>query len=212
MKFAILILASYLVGSIPFGIILAAARGKDLRSVGSGNIGATNLSRALGKKWGYLCFILDCLKGLGPMLATMPFISNSRSTAQLTLWLGVGCAAILGHIFPIYIGFKGGKGVATSLGVVLGLWPYYTICGLVAFAIWGLFVLIWRYISLASIAAAIAFPICLAAAIALKPDWHLATLWPLLAAALAMPGLIIARHRTNIKRLISGTESKVLTP
>lgn len=211
MRFVILIIASYLIGSIPFGVILAAAHGKDLRSIGSGNIGATNLSRALGRKWGYFCFVLDCLKGLVPMLATMPLISNSQSTEQLSLWLLVGCVAILGHIFPIYLKFKGGKGAATSLGVVLGLWPYYTICGLVAFAVWVVFVMIWRYVSLASITAAVVFPICLAAAIALKQQWHFSTLWPLILVALGMSAVVIIRHRSNIKRLLAGTESRVLT-
>ncbi|GAI05821.1 unnamed protein product [marine sediment metagenome] len=210
-SFALAIIAAYLLGSVPFGVIIAGAHGKNLRSIGSGNIGATNVSRALGKRWAYLCFLLDVLKGLGPMLVAGTLIEVSSPTPSLlSLWLAVGCAAILGHIFPIYLKFKGGKGVATSLGVALGLWPYYTICAAVAFAIWAATVLLWRYISLASIAASIAFPVALILTIVLTPGWNFANLWPLLAAAIAIPVMVIVRHRENIKRLIAGTESKVL--
>lgn len=209
--FALAIIAAYLLGSVPFGVIIAGAHGKNLRSIGSGNIGATNVSRALGRRWAYLCFLLDVLKGLVPMLVAGTLIEMSDPTpGLLSLWLAVGCAAILGHIFPIYLKFKGGKGVATSLGVALGLWPYYTICATVAFAIWATTVLLWRYISLASIAASIAFPVALILAIVLTPGWNFANLWPLLAAAIAIPVMVIVRHRENIKRLIAGTESKVL--
>jgi len=209
--FTLVIIAAYLLGSVPFGVIIAGAHGKNLRSIGSGNIGATNVSRALGRKWAYLCFLLDVLKGLAPMLVAGILIEvPSPTPALLSLWLAVGCAAILGHIFPVYLKFKGGKGVATSLGVALGLWPYYTICAALAFAIWVAAVLLWRYISLASIAASIAFPLTLILAIVLAPDWNFANLWPLLAAAIAIPIIVIVRHRENIKRLIAGTESKVL--
>jgi len=213
--FTVAIIAAYLLGSIPFGIIIARAYGKDLRSIGSGNIGATNVARALGRKWAYVCFLLDVLKGLGPMLITM-FIVNRLSTETqreqavfIWLWLAVGIAAILGHIFPLYLKFKGGKGVATSLGAALGLWPYYTICALVAFGVWVVVVLIWRYVSLASIAASITFPAVLFIAILLKTSWDFINLWPLLIAATAIPLMVILRHRENIKRIIAGTESKV---
>lgn len=210
-SFALAVIAAYLLGSVPVGVIIAGAHGKNLRSIGSGNIGATNVSRALGRRWAYLCFLLDVLKGLGPMLVAGTLIKMSDpAPGLLSLWLAVGCAAILGHIFPIYLKFKGGKGVATSLGVALGLWPYYTICATVAFAIWAATVLLWRYISLASIAASIAFPVALILTIVLTPAWNFANLWPLLAAAIAIPVMVIVRHRENIKRLIAGTESKVL--
>jgi glycerol-3-phosphate acyltransferase PlsY len=209
MIFIILIIGSYLLGSIPFALVIAKAHGKDLRSIGSGNIGATNLSRALGRRWAYFCFVLDVLKGLLPMLAAIRFVSSPLGIAELFLWLAVGCAAILGHIFPIYIKFKGGKGVATSLGVAMGLWPYYTICALFAVVVWAVVALVWRYISLASIAASIAFPVALILAIALTPGWNFADLWPLLTAAIAIPLMVIVRHRENIKRIIAGTESKV---
>lgn len=212
MIFPILIIGAYLLGSIPFGLIIAAAHGKDLRSIGSGNIGATNVARALGRKWAYFCFVLDVLKGTAPMLFARFLTEVSNPTPGLvSLWLVVGCAAILGHIFPIYLKFKGGKGVATSFGVALGLWPYYTICAAIAIAIWAAVVLIWRYISLGSMAAAIAFPIALILAIISIPGWTLDNLWPLLIAAIAIPVMVIVRHRENIKRLIAGTESKVFS-
>jgi glycerol-3-phosphate acyltransferase PlsY len=210
LKFALAVISGYLLGSIPFGVIIARAHGKDLRSIGSGNIGATNVARALGRKWAYFCFLLDVLKGLIPMLAFRALIKIPRSTpGTLSLWLLVGCAAILGHIFPLYLKFKGGKGVATSLGVALGLWPYYTICAAAAFVIWASITLIWRYISLASITASIAFPLVLALAIVLIPGCDFTNLWPLLITATAIPLMVIIRHRENIKRLLAGTENKV---
>lgn len=206
--------AAYLVGSIPFGVIIARAHGKDLRAIGSGNIGATNVSRALGRKWGYICFGLDVLKGLLPMLAfravVLPQIATTiHGPAVTASWLLVGIAAIFGHVFPVYLGFKGGKGVATSFGVALGLWPYFTICALIALAVWIAVLLIWRYVSLASICAALAFPISLTLGILATPAWDTANLWPLLVAATLIPLLVIVRHRENIERLLAGTESKI---
>jgi glycerol-3-phosphate acyltransferase PlsY len=211
--FAPAILGAYLLGSIPFGVLIAKAYGKDLRTIGSGNIGATNVARALGKKWAYICFALDVLKGMIPMLITMPLATSKSAQGDEfilhLLWLAVGCAAIIGHIFPIYLKFKGGKGVSTSFGVALGLWPYYSICALIAITIWIAVVLIWRYVSLASIAASITFPLALILAIAIKPNWEFATLWPLVIAATVIPLMVIFRHRENIKRLLAGTESKI---
>ena len=210
MAFGLLIVIAYLLGSIPFGLLIAKGRGVDLRSIGSGNIGATNVGRALGKKWAYVCFVLDCLKGLIPMLIAGVIAGQDPSPGELGLWLAVGAAAVVGHVFPVYLRFKGGKGAATSLGMVLGLFPYYTIPGVISFAIWAVFVLVWRYISLASIAAAVAFPLILIAAIGINSTWHFHSLWPLIVAALIMPALIVLRHVENIKRILEGSESKVL--
>ncbi|MHC4088153.1 MAG: glycerol-3-phosphate acyltransferase [Planctomycetota bacterium] len=144
------------------------------------------------------------------MLVVRALIELPNLTPSLlTLWLLVGCASICGHIFPIYLKFKGGKGVATSLGVALGLWPYYTICASLVFVIWILIVLVSRYVSLASITASIAFPLILVSAIVLKPGWDFVNLWPLLIAANAIPLMVIIRHRENIKRLLAGTENKI---
>ena len=208
MNFAILIISAYLLGSIPFGLIIAAAHGKNLRSIGSGNIGATNLARALGKKWACFCFLLDVAKGLVPMLIASKFLYSPPTTLQISLALAAGCAAVLGHIFPLYVKFRGGKGVATSFGVALGFWPFYTICAAIAFAVWILAVYLWRYISLASIIASITFPLTLLIAILLIPSWPVSDLWPLLAAAILIPVAVIFRHRENIKRLLAGTETK----
>jgi glycerol-3-phosphate acyltransferase PlsY len=214
--FPLAIVAAYLLGSIPFGLLIARAHGKDLRSIGSGNIGATNVARALGRKWAYFCFVLDVLKGLAPMLATLPLAKTASGQSQreavvlLWLWLAVGCAAIAGHIFPIYVKFKGGKGVATSFGVAIGLWPYFTVCAAVFAVTWVVVVLTWHYVSLASIAASVVFPMALILAIILVPGWEFVSLWPVVVTALAIPVMVIVRHRGNIRRLLAGTESKVL--
>jgi acyl phosphate:glycerol-3-phosphate acyltransferase len=209
MRLAGFLIGAYLLGAIPFGMLIAAAHGIDLRKVGSGNIGATNLARALGRRWAYVCFVLDLAKGLLPTFAAGLWLGENGTT-RLVAQLAVGCVAILGHIFPIYLGFKGGKGVATSFGVALGLWPYYTICAAIVLLVWIIIVLIWRYVSLASLVAAFAFPIVLAAAITIIPAWRFGDLWPLLIVALIIPVMVFVRHRDNIVRLLAGTESKVL--
>ena len=185
--FAVAIVVAYLLGSVPFAFLIARAYGKDLRTIGSGNIGATNLARALGRKWGYLCFALDVLKGFIPVVAAGAIVSEPKEPALLTLWLAVGIAAILGHVFSVFLGFKGGKGVATSFGVALGLWPYFTICALIALAVWVATVLVWRYVSLASICAAVVFPVALFVGVLVVPSWSISALWPLLIAAIAIP-------------------------
>lgn len=211
MKAVILIAASYLIGSISFATLIAKMHGKDLRQVGSGNLGATNLARACGRKWAYLCFGLDVLKGFVPSItAKFVLLPASVTPALLALWLAVGTAAILGHIFPFYLKFKGGKGVATSFGVVLGIWPYYTVPGLICFVLWAVIVLTWRYISLGSIIAAAVFPLVMVVLTAVLKGWHFAAVWPLLAAAVILSSLVIFLHRTNIKRLLAGTEHKIL--
>lgn len=208
--FSVAIVAAYLLGSVPFAFLIARAHGKDLRTIGSGNIGATNLARAVGRRWGYVCFALDVLKGLAPVALVGTLVTGVRSTPLLlSLWLLVGVAAILGHVFPLYLRFQGGKGVATSFGVALGLWPYFTLCALLALGVWVAVVLIWQYVSLASICAAVTFPIALVVGVLTIPAWHSSNLWPLLVAAIAIPVLVVVRHRENIHRLASGTESRV---
>ncbi|AQQ08241.1 G3P acyltransferase [Sedimentisphaera cyanobacteriorum] len=201
---------SYLLGSVPFGFLIAKSKGIDLRKVGSGNIGATNLGRALGGKWAKICFFLDLFKGALPMIAAGLLISGEPNQSQLWLWLLCGAAAIAGHIFSIYLKFKGGKGVATGLGVVLGLWPYYTICGVICFIIWVICLYIWKYVSLGSILAAAMFPIILSIEIAIVESWSFYQLWPLIAAAGLLTILVIYRHKKNIIKLINGTEQKAL--
>jgi len=205
----IFIIIAYLLGSIPFAQIIAKAHKIDLRKVGSGNIGATNLSRALGRKWGYFCFALDVFKGFIPVFVVSGFFSDAGDIRQQFGLLAVGAASVTGHMFPVYLKFKGGKGVATSFGAALGLWPYYTICALAAFTVWVFVVLIWRYVSLASIAAAVSFCITLVVGVLIVPGWNLSRVWPLVIVSVLIPVLVIFRHKANIKRLMAGTESKV---
>jgi len=209
MIFIALLAASYFLGAVPFGVLIAGSHGIDLRKVGSGNIGATNLSRALGKKWAYFCFALDFAKGLLPTLAAGFLLNDIQGATGLWARLAVGCAAVVGHIFPVYLRFKGGKGVATSFGVAIGLWPYYTLCAVVVLFIWIIVLLIWRYVSLASLAASVAFPAVLILAIMIIPGWEMQTLWPLLIVAIFIPVLVFIRHRENFSRLLAGTENKV---
>jgi acyl phosphate:glycerol-3-phosphate acyltransferase len=208
----ILIIAGYLLGSVPFAMIIAKAKGIDLRTIGSGNIGATNLSRAAGKKWGIFCFVLDALKGIVPMLIGAKLVSVPPHVHELFLWLAVGFATILGHVFPIFIGFKGGKGVSTSFGVALGLWPYFTLCAAIAMLIWLIIVAAKKYISLGSIIAAAFFPLILVTAVRLIDSWQMQNLWPLMIAAIIIPVMVIVSHIKNIKRLIAGTEHKIGQP
>jgi len=207
--FAVAVVGVYLLGAVPFAFLIARAHGKDLRTIGSGNIGATNLARAVGRKWGYLGFALDVLKGLAPMAVVGGVVGVPDDPLHLSLWLLVGIAAILGHVFPVYLRFRGGKGVATSFGVALGLWPYFTLGAGIALAVWIAVVLLWRYVSLASICAAVAFPVALILGMVAVPGWHPTNLWPLLIAAVAIPLLVILRHRENIRRLATGTESRI---
>ena len=205
----ILIPVAYVAGAIPFGLIVGKAKGIDPRTSGSGNIGATNIGRLLGMKYFAIVFILDMLKGMLPMIAASVILAGSdRGVTQNLLHLLVGFAAICGHMFSVFIGFKGGKGVATSAGVSLGLFPYFTYPALVALATWGLVYAISRYVSLASMLAAVVFPIALIG-IGSFMGWDVLTRqWPLLAFALLVAFLIVWRHRSNIARLKAGTETR----
>jgi len=212
LRYVVLPLAAYVIGATPVGVILARAHGVDLRRVGSGNVGATNVARVLGRGWGYLCFALDVLKGLLPVAAAValvrPAAGQVPSPAQQAAWLGVGLGAVLGHVFSFYLGFRGGKGVATALGVVLGIYPYFTGAGLVALGLWVAVTLISRYVSLGSIVAAVGF-VPLFAAFNRRT---VGQLWPLLAFGAAVAALILVRHRSNIRRLLTGTENKIGRP
>jgi glycerol-3-phosphate acyltransferase PlsY len=199
--------AAYVLGSTPFGVLIAKAHGVNLRTVGSGNVGATNVARAVGRKWGYLCFLLDTGKGLATVLLAgwaLGTLEGFPTLLHQASWLGVGCGAILGHVFSFYLRFRGGKGVATALGVVLGMYPYFTFAGLGALGIWIAVTLASRYVSLGSVVAAVAFLPLFAAF-----NWPVQHVWPLGAFATVMVGLILLRHRTNIRRLLAGTENRI---
>jgi acyl phosphate:glycerol-3-phosphate acyltransferase len=208
----ILIPIAYIVGSIPFGLIVGLSRGIDVRTAGSGNIGATNVGRLLGKQFFFLVFVLDMLKSLVPMAIASYVVSRiaeaQRDPALYLLWLLVGFAAVIGHMFSVFLGFKGGKGVATSAGVVIGLYPYFTLAGVAVIAVFIVVFAATRYISLGSIIAACAFPLAYFA-IGMMRRWPvLGDQFPLLVFAVVMGGLIVWKHRTNIARLRAGTESR----
>lgn len=191
------LLISYLVGAIPFGLLVARARGVDIRKVGSCNIGATNVFRSVGKKWGILTFVLDMLKGALPTLV-LPALAAGEGAPSPGLRLACGLVAVCGHNWPVYLRFKGGKGVATTTGVLLGVSPAAMLIGLAA---WALVFLTTRYVSVASMAAAV---VVTAAAwwLHLQP-------WPLVPAVLSVLGaFVLWRHRANVQRLRSGTEHR----
>ncbi len=191
MKWLCLVLAAYIIGSIPVGLILGKLIWKkDLRRFGSHNIGATNAWRVLGQKAGVLVFILDFLKGqIGVLLGSC--IIGTPSAMVIG-----GFFAIVGHIIPIFAGFRGGKGVATGLGVLSILMPKVM---LIVFVVWLILTLLTRYVSVGSIVAAVLTPI-LAAAFQMPG--------PYFAFALAAAVIIVWRHRENLKRLREGRENK----
>ncbi len=212
-----LIPAGYLLGAIPFGLMVGLAKGVDPREAGSGNIGATNVGRLLGGKFFAIVFVLDMLKSLVPMLIAGWVVRHfgAGATTPLTylLWIGVGVAAVLGHMFSIFLRFKGGKGVSTAAGLLLGIYPYYTLPALAAIVVFIVVFYIWRYVSLAAITAATLFPLLyLASMILIARAPVFGPTWPLLAAAILIAALILVRHRSNIKRLINGTEQGFRKP
>ncbi len=189
---AVTTLAAYLIGAIPTGVLLTRLAGVgDVRQSGSGNIGATNVYRVAGRRLGVLTLVGDALKGVIPVI----FAATALHYPDLQLGL-VALAAFIGHCYPVYLGFKGGKGVATALGIYLVLSP---LAVLVAFAVFGGILWKWRYVSLASISAAAAIPFLVLV---------VNRSFPLFLATVAISALVIFRHRANIERLKNGTESR----
>ncbi len=203
--FAATLAGSYLIGSIPFGYLIGKFKGIDIRTQGSGNIGATNVTRVIGKNWGRLCFALDLLKGAIPVVVANCLLDDlswaSRNTAGLLVVL-TAFIVVVGHIYPIYLGFKGGKGVSTAAGAILALNPLAVLC---AAAVWGIVFFSSRYVSLASICAAVALP---AAAWALSRFAGVSFTRPEMILLLVFALLTVVRHISNIKRLLNGTESR----
>lgn len=193
MELGLAILLSYLLGAVPFSLLAGRLKGIDLRQHGSGNVGATNAIRILGPALGVPVLLLDIVKGL--LSSTVIASAFGQEAPELRLLCGV--AAVLGHSFPIWLGFKGGKGVATAAGVFLGLAP--AAMGIAAL-LFGAVLLISRYVSLASISGAVALPLALVAT-------HADRVIIGVAAAVAL--LIVFRHRTNLGRIRAGTESKI---
>jgi len=192
---ALLVVAAFLLGSIPWGLLLTRwVAGVDVRTVGSGNVGATNVSRALGGKWFFVVFALDAGKGVAPVLLFPGFAGHPHSE-----WLRAACglAAVLGHVFSPFLGFKGGKGVATGAGATAALAP---LPFLGAFAVFMIVLLVFRYVSLASVCCAFAVaPLALAFG---APA-------PVVVYGVVVGAVVIARHRANLGRIAAGTEPRV---
>jgi glycerol-3-phosphate acyltransferase PlsY len=202
--YALLIIGSYLIGAVPFGFLIGKLHGVDIRKVGSCNIGATNVTRTVGKIPGKICFVLDLLKGALPVLAAQLFRPDEP-------WLALVCgaAAVIGHIFPVYLKFRGGKGVSTAAGVALALAPLPLLC---AAAVWVASFFIWRYVSLASILAALTLPLFAGLFIFLGKGTKTACSWLTLGFLAAAAVITVLRHTGNIKRLLNGTENRFGKP
>jgi glycerol-3-phosphate acyltransferase PlsY len=196
-----IVAAAYLLGSIPNGYLLIRLfRHEDIRSVGSGNIGATNVLRSGGKGLGAVTFLLDTLKGcaavyLGALLGVLLAPSEPVRTMEALAAL----CAVLGHMFPVWLGFKGGKGVATGFGVFLVAAPW---AALAAISVFFLVLALSRFVSLASIMGSASFPVF--AWLLVKGERP----WFFIAVQFAVAALVIAKHHQNIRRLVNGTESR----
>jgi len=209
---------AYLVGSIPFGYLLGRVKGVDIRAAGSRNIGATNCWRVCGWPYGLTAFVLDVAKGFGPtfgaykMVALCPHFAglSGHPIGHLAVVLA-GAAAIAGHVFPVYLKFRGGKAVATSLGVFLGI-PAMLPFAAGAFAVWLIVFAATRYVSVASTVSALAFGALALTVepwtVRLDPGGAWRARWPLTVAAVLLVVLVIYRHRENYRRLRAGTENK----
>ncbi len=229
-------LFAFLLGSIPFGLFIARAKGIDIRQHGSGNIGATNVLRVVGKKHGIICLILDALKGFVPVVIALNLVQIEGRHLQIpvafldawavklpavdavkaqTVHIVTALFAVLGHNYSPWVGFKGGKGIATSAGVLLALMPFAV---LLLIVIWLLLFSVTRYVSVASIGAAAALPLLThmgARFHHINNDKSLPTLWeagtwnkPLFVFSVIIAALAIWKHRANIQRLMKGTESR----
>ncbi len=209
---------AYLAGSIPFGLLIGFARGVDIRTLGSGNIGATNAGRVLGRTIGGVCFALDVLKGAVPVAVagvTMNVWGDATpAPADAAWWTAVAAAAMLGHMFPVWLRFKGGKGVATGFGALAAMWPIVAPAAWGALAVWLVGVRATKYVGVTSCAAAAVLPIfVMISAIALGDPAtptlsKIIAVWPAVAAVSALAIVVIWKHRGNIRRTIAGTEPR----
>ena len=201
--FAAVVLVSYLLGSIPAGYVAGRIAGIDIRHAGSGNIGATNVTRVLGKRYGYPVFIVDFLKGL--VAVSMPILIEKRAQPVLvpTQLFGIVAAisCVIGHSFPVWLGFKGGKGVATSMGALFGLMPFVALIGV---GVWVITFEVTRYVSVASMTAALAVPVSILILIPLTQTGGAVLLY----FSICLAALVIFRHRSNLSRLVRGTEPR----
>lgn len=196
-------LIGYLFGSFPAGYFAGRLAGVDVRTVGSGNIGATNVLRALGKKWGYSVFAIDALKGFAAVRAAFFLVKYWDGAKPYGEYLAILAAmmAVAGHTFPIWLRFKGGKGVATSAGALIGLMP---LAVPLVFLVWVMVFETTRYVSLASIIAAISLPIVAG----LLAHWKFVDTPALIYFSVLITLLVLWRHRSNFSRLLNGTEQR----
>src|SRR5436190_23954539 len=202
--FAAVVLISYLLGSIPAGYLAGRIAGIDIRHAGSGNIGATNVTRVLGKRYGYPVFVVDFLKGL--MAVSISIFIEKRvqpvlvPTEQL-IGIVAAISCVIGHSFPVWLSFKGGKGVATSMGALFGLVPFVALIGV---AVWVITFEMTRYVSVASMTAALAIPVSILILMPLKQTGGAVLLY----FSICLAALVIFRHRSNLSRLVRGTEPR----
>ena len=187
------LLGAYLIGSIPFGFLIGKLRGVDVRTVGSKNIGATNVYRTVGHAWGFLAFFCDFLKGFLPAFFAMRFVSSVD--ANLPVYVGLAC--VIGHTLTVFMKFRGGKGVATAFGMMVALATYPT---LLAFAVFVVTVWLSHYISLGSILAAAALGVLV---------WFFPCLLAVRIIAVLVAVFVIVKHKSNIQRLMKGCENKI---
>jgi len=201
--FAAVALVSYLLGSIPAGYIAGRIAGIDIRHAGSGNIGATNVTRVLGKRYGYPVFIVDFLKGLMAVSLSILIEKRAQPISAPTELFGIVAAisSVIGHAFPVWLSFKGGKGVATSMGALFGLMPFMALIGI---AVWVITFEVTRYVSVASMTAALAVPISILILMPLKQTGGAVLLY----FSVCLAALVIFRHRSNLSRLVRGTEPR----
>ena len=198
--FILIALLSYLMGSVPAGYIAGRFAGIDIRSVGSGNVGATNVLRILGKPYGYAVFLFDFFKGVGAVWMSILIINASHPGNHESELVGImaGVLCVLGHTYPVWLGFKGGKGVATSAGVLFGLMPA---AALTVLAVWFVTFQATKYVSVASIVAAVALPVTAAVMVHFEKAGM-----PLVYFSACLAVVIVWRHRSNVSRLMKGTE------
>jgi glycerol-3-phosphate acyltransferase PlsY len=199
-----IVILCYLIGSFPSGYLVGKSQGIDIRQHGSRNIGATNVLRVMGKKWGYLVFLCDSLKGflavkLGVLLAAAAGTGGDATLAGVA----GGICCIIGHNYTVWLGFKGGKGIATSIGVLLAIVPILIV--VIVLLVWLAVFFLWKYVSLASICAALSLPL---AVLILFPLVARGNYWVLVIFSIIVAALAVWRHRSNIDRLLQGKENR----
>lgn len=198
---AVAVIGSYLLGSIPFGYLAGKVGGIDIRKIGSGNIGATNVVRALGKRYGYPVFVLDFLKGFGAVKISMSIATDTELCSPEMFGILAAFASVIGHSFPLWLKFRGGKGVATSAGALFELMPLAT---LIAVAIWVLVFWFTRYVSVASLVTAVAVPLVILTMTRFNQIHGNALFY----SSLGIAAVVIWRHRSNLSRLMRGSEQR----